>query len=358
MLVKNLYLHIVFLVYILALEHSLYYSNLYFFLSLFAFFLLLFYVLNQGVIYRVYQKYWTPVILLSVYISLSSAFYQDFILQVKGLFIIIVFYVCYILYKKKIDFIIYFLRLMYVFALISYAIQINNGEFLFWSFLFLRNSSVFFDPNYASALFALSAILSLIVIKNTKFKLISFLFFLGALFFTYSKGGMLGLLLGIVVLLYTRYSYKFVPILIILALLIVLAFTYIDVDLERFRFVQGFNKRDEFFFRTIEHVFVQMNIFGGNSEIISEVVFGNKYETASTHNYYLDLLLTNGVIPFVFLFVILINVFYNGIVYKNEYFAVFVLLLVISNSISISIGGIGILSFIYTYAIVSILNKK
>ncbi|WP_198525496.1 hypothetical protein [Glaesserella parasuis] len=99
----------------------------------------------------------------------------------------------------------------------------------------------------------------------------------------------------------------------------------------------------------------RISFFGGGYETIGKLIKNAGYANSSTHNYYLDLLIANSVLTFIFLIPIISVVIVLGIKKRSMYFPVFITLFILSNTISISIGGIGILSFIFSYSIIDIL---
>ncbi|MCT8749301.1 hypothetical protein KZ479_11305, partial [Glaesserella parasuis] len=143
--------------------------------------------------------------------------------------------------------------------------------------------------------------------------------------------------------------------LVLFIILLVLCFKFIDVDISMFRVEQGANFRDEYFYLVIDYVYNQNNFFGGGYETIGKLIKNAGYANSSTHNYYLDLLIANSVLTFIFLIPIISVVIVLGIKKRSMYFPVFITLFILSNTISISIGGIGILSFIFSYSIIDIL---
>lgn len=340
---------------VMAFEVNIY--RYYFTFSAFGVLLLFF---STGVEFLNKSKISFHKILLFMFILSSflfSTINYNFLYFIRALAILLVFFLCerLVLKNKNTCLFDYFLFISVLGAFISLFLQVFNGHFFIWDFIYKRNASLFFDPNYASAIFTCSALLSLIVI-NAKLKSICYFFLFSlCVFFTYSKAGALALLIGLACYLYCRYSFRFIFHLAFIILILGGVIIYMDVDLSMFRISQGLNSRDTFFTMVYTHVFEEFNFFGGDANIIenliSKIGLGNK----STHNYYLDLLLSNGIVPFFFLIPFLFYVLFRGIKLQHRFLPIFMSSLALSNSISISIGGIGVLSLIYTYSIVSIL---
>lgn len=303
---------------------------------------------------------WYSVFMFSLSSLLFSIIHADLLSSARSILVLFSFLLCFNLIKNNIKPTKYFMIFSTLFATIAYGLHFFNGHFIFWEYQHLRNASLFFDPNYASTIFALNAILSLCFLKNIVRRSIATIFFLFALFFTYSKGGMLAFLLGLAIYFFLKYSYKIIIIIPLCFLFFLYIFFQGIIDLDMFRFEQGLNSRDVYLNMTVDHVFKDMNIFGSGGEKIKELIAQQGKDNISTHNYYLDLLITNGIVPFFFLIPVIIYTIIKGLIDRNIYIPSVISLLVSSMSISISIGGIGILSFLYTYFICQILygNKK
>ncbi|EQA04544.1 putative membrane protein [Glaesserella parasuis] len=343
----------------LALEFHLF--NWYMELSFAGFFLLMFYAFTRNSQIKLIRIeidiYWLLLFCFSFSGMFFSVFNIDYIYFLKFILVTLVFYVCFILYHTKKDKLLFYVFLSFSAscALISILLEIFKGSFMYWDFTFARNASIFFDPNYASAIFSTSIMLTFILINKFILKLMLGLLYLVAIIFTYSKAGVLAFVFGFCGYLYYRYSYKSIVYLVLFIILLVLCFKFIDVDISMFRVEQGANFRDEYFYLVIDYVYNQNNFFGGGYETIGKLIKNAGYANSSTHNYYLDLLIANSVLTFIFLIPIISVVIVLGIKKRSMYFPVFITLFILSNTISISIGGIGILSFIFSYSIIDIL---
>lgn len=116
------------------------------------------------------------------------------------------------------------------------------------------------------------------------------------------------------------------------------------IDLAMFRFEQGLNERDNLWSFTLDYIFKGQNFLGVGFDDIGKVLKLNGFSNSSTHNYYFDTLLTYGVVPLVLNIFISLNVLYTMFLKNSKYLPVFLFLLIQSNAILISFGGIGFLS--------------
>lgn len=355
--IKASYFILVFFMYILGMEFYLhdYYASI----SIVCYILIwLGLFVNSTLVYIPKGMVWNLVLLFSLSSFIFSLFYVDVVGTIRSLLILLTFLLCFNLVKRNINLFKYFLIASSIFAVMSYLLYLGNGEFLLWGYVASRNGSVFFDPNYAAIIFSISMIFSILFIENFFWKVTSCLLFLIPLFLTYSKGGWLAFLLGFFCYLYTKYSYRaliFIPICVLIGLYI---FSLNVINLEMFRFEQGFNGRDIYINMALDYVFGDLNIFGSGGDKISELIALTGGGNSSTHNYYLDLLISVGVVPFFFLIPLLSYVFMKGCINKNVYLPVFVILFVSSFAVSVSVGGMGILSFLYTYALCQIIYEN
>lgn len=244
-----------------------------------------------------------------------------------------------------------FLRLLWFFLipvlLIAILIQFTPVLNNFWEKVFLRNASIFFDPNFASAFLGLGALISLCFINSVLKKYLFFFLFTVAVFFTFSKGGILALLFGIFIYYFKKYNiyYSFVAISIFL---VSIYSVYLNVDLTMFRVEQGLNERDNLWKFVLNYVLEQQNFFGIGSTDTKFFLQSNNFENSSTHNFYFDSMLMYGILPFIFNLILALYIICLMYIRNSPYLPIFVFLFVESNSILISFGGIGLLSVLLT----------
>lgn len=231
-----------------------------------------------------------------------------------------------------------------------------NGAFLFWDLKYGRGTSIYFDPNFCAAILGLSAFLSLIVFK--RYGLFLFLFYISAMFLTYSKSAIFSSICALLIFLFLRYK-LYITLPMILFSSFVLFALYSTLDLQMFRLEQGMNSRDNLWNFAFDIVINNAEYFGIGSSNLADKLLNNGFENSSTHNNFMDILLQFGVLPFVLIILLSIYTLIWGIYNRNILTCAFVFMLVMSLSITFTVGGLGILSLIYTILLISILlNKK
>lgn len=236
---------------------------------------------------------------------------------------------------------------------ISFGIELSI--ITYWDKLFDRNSSIFFDPNYASALYGLSALL--IYSKIVEFNRILFIPPLVAcLYLTNSRGGLLSLILSIAFfhLIKAKLSFK-IYLMLVFFILCYIAYSNFQILIELletyFRFNQGFNDRDEVWKLVINYSLTNFHPIGiGEGGLIS-YIRSQGFGLASTHNYFIDYLAKYGIFFFCFNIFILSVLYYRKI-YENSILPL-TFILIISNSINISFGGVSPLSLVLTMILIS-----
>lgn len=352
---KNLWLLPIVFLSIISFEITIYpYYNI---ISMIAFIGMLFFVLFNYKVYKVYQAYWFFIFSYMFFTFIVSLYYFNILSLVRSVFTFFSFMLCYLLIFNRINILKIYFYLSLIPLFFSFLIQIKR-EFFIWSLVYDRNSSFMFDPNYCGAFFVSSALISLILFDRDKIKWIYFLLFSAGAFLTFSKASILALLFGFLTYLYCKYRLGSLVYISIFFVLFLSFFLYSNYDFSLFRFDQGFNSRDGFFVAVFNHVFNDGNYMGGGSDVLIELLENNYFENHSTHNFYLDLLVNNGLIPLLIIFSFIFFIIFSGFRDRNIYLSLFLAMFVISNSISVSIGGIGILSIIFTFSAIMILQRK
>lgn len=340
---------------VIAFEITLY--PYYVFTSMTSFILMFLMVLYFYKIYIIKDAYWFLVLLYCFVCCFISFYYFNSVSLVRSIFTFFSFYLCYLLVVNRIDFLKIYFYISLVPLALSFVMQVK-GDFFIWSYVYGRNASFIFDPNYCGALFVSSALISLILFKNLKVKWFYFIVFLFGVLFTFSKGAVLALLVGFLFYLYTSYYVKSVFYVLISFVFVYIFYIYSNFNFSLFRVEQGYNSRDKFFDAVLQHVFRDGNYMGGDSDVLRKLMESNDFVNKSTHNFYMDLLINNGLIPLLILMFLIFVVGYVGFKDRNVYLSLFLALFVVSNSVSISLGGIGILSLIFTFSAVMILQRK
>lgn len=340
---------------IISFEITLY--PYYAFTSMASFFAMFFFVAFNCKLNAINEKYWLFILSYAFFALVISICYFNILGVTKAIFTFFSFFLCYILVFNNINLLKIYFYISLIPLFFSLFLQANK-EFLIWGFVDGRNSSFMFDPNYCGAFFVSSALIGLILFKNNNLKWVYFLLFSMGVLFTFSKGAILALLMGLLIYLYCNYYLKSLLFVFIFSSFISIFFFYSGFDFSLFRLEQGFNSRDGFLKAVLNHVFYNQNYMGGGSEALIKLLGDNYFENHSTHNFYLDLVVTNGLIPLIILVSFIGFVSFVGFRDRNVYLSLFGALFVASNSISISIGGIGILSLIFTFSTIMILHRK
>lgn len=347
---KSLFLLIICVIGVIAYEIHLY--GFYFIISFFSFFILSLFVLfikNEKI---KLNMVWIFILFFYILAYLISIIYN---LDVLGLVrLLISFIVCLacMFFVKYIDEMFKLLTVvLFPIAIASLLIQFTNILSPIWDLTFGRNSSIFFDPNFASAFLGLAAIISLQHI-NHKIKYLFFIIFSLACFFTFSKAGALALIFSIF-LLYLR-KFNILQFLIFSTLFSSLVlFTYINSDLTMFRFEQGLNERDNLWNFVFNYVFQYQNFLGIGYDNLKLILNSHGFVNSSTHNFYFDTLITYGVLPFIMNLLLSLFIMIFMFINNSKHLASFFFLFVQSNSILISFGGMGFLSILLTLMAVS-----
>ncbi|MBU9712166.1 O-antigen ligase family protein [Evansella tamaricis] len=249
--------------------------------------------------------------------------------------------------ENKDRLIVFIISLITFFSVIGIIIGLR-GEFLGYTYThYNRVSSIFFDPNYFGTLCAMGFILS--IHKKGKYKFFAVLN-LVALFYTGSRAAMIGLL--IVTVLFYFYK-KRVSINSFLFFLFICFLTYYFIGFleERmfFRTFQGLSSR-EYLWDISFHLIKNEPLWGYGYGTVGSLLHSHGASNVSSHNAYLDYIMTNGIIPFVIYSLVIVKSVYMG--YKTEIpqsiIKCIVLILINANSISINLGGIGITSLLFT----------
>lgn len=248
----------------------------------------------------------------------------------------------------------YFILLNLIPAFLNFIIFFNNG-FLYWDLKYGRGTSIYFDPNFCAAILGLCAFLSLIIFKRYGF--ILFIFFISSMFFTYSKSAIFASALALIVFFGIKFKFYISFFMFVLSTTIIY-FLYSMLDLNMFRLEQGMNSRDDLWKFVFDTIFYKGNFLGIGVSNLAQNLSNNGFENASTHNNFMDILLQYGVISFFLIIMLSIYACIIGFYKKNILLIPFVFLLIMSSSITFTVGGLGILSLIYTVIFMSIILDK
>lgn len=331
---------------VLAYEIHLY--DFYFLISGLSFaFLIIFFVVKDKKIIN-FSLFWF-IILLFYYLSyfVSILLNNDLMGAFRVVISILVVLICFCIFDYTSLILKNLLFILLPILLITYLIQFTNLVFPFWDFTFYRNSSIFFDPNFASVFLGLGALIALTINNKNKISIILFLLFSIGTFLTFSKAAIIALILSVSTFFLRRLSPLY-SISILTFLSFILYFLFLVLDLTMFRVEQGLNERDNLWRFVFDYVFNNQNLFGIGYSNIKDVLAFNGFKNSSTHNYYFDILLTYGLLAFIFNIIFSLSVILVMFIKNSIYLPLFIFLFIQSNAILISFGGIGLLSVIIT----------
>ncbi|WP_296238881.1 hypothetical protein [Psychrobacter sp. UBA5136] len=344
--VRSLIIMIILTIGVAAYEIHLY--DYYFIISLIFFCFLSFFLLfNKSASFYV-KPIWLVFYLFYIVTYITSIIYNLDFLGAGRLMVTIPATIIFLLGVSYIDLIFKSLIIVLLpIPAITFLIQFTNYIDMYWSFTLLRNSSIFFDPNFASVFLGLGGLASIVYIKNIKLSYLLFLYFSLASFFTFSKAGIIALLLSLTIYFVRRFN-PIYSIVAILGLTSVLFYVYFNIDLNMFRFEQGLNERDNLWRFVVDNIFINQNLFGVGVDEMGSVLIRNNFSNVSTHNYYFDTLLTYGLLPFFLNIILVISVLYSMFLKNSKYLPIFLFLVIQSNAVLISFGGISLLSALLT----------
>lgn len=299
------------------------------------------------------------VFIFFLYHVLISLAHGDFDSALRFLLFPLVYYLALINLQRIDDFLRLVPLVALPFALLSMLIQ--AGLIDWWSLVHLRNASIFFDPNYAGAIFALSALVTIIYRRSLALPYLLLAIFVVALYLTFSRGSIIAFAAGGFV--YAIF-YAQARVAIMLAAIFTTIFLYLtwylfvdQIDL-LLRVEQGLNSRDEFWLAVSNLVFIEKNYFGVGVDGLKDYFSSIGFTVSSSHSYMFDMLGAFG-IPSVFLLLLILSLaFFKALLVKNKLLPIFILITVNSFAIAISFGGINFLSYIYTLIIAASLAQN
>lgn len=280
------------------------------------------------------------------YVMFSISDFISVILTIASLYIFYLFLP--ILINEDIDDNIErIIKLITIFSAVSIIIAICGNFMGYGPTHYNRIASILFDPNYFGTLASIGFILS--IKRRNKFKIMAIINFM-ALFLSGSRAAMLSLLFVIIVFFFynKRVSYKDIFKLFLLVIVLYYALR-IMVNINFFRIYQGLNSRD-FLWRLSFRLILKEPVWGYGYGSVGELLRGMGATNASSHNAYLDFILTYGIPAFLMYFYIILKAFFIGVKNKipQEITKSILFLLITANSISINLGGLGALSLLLT----------
>lgn len=256
-------------------------------------------------------------------------------------------YIPILLLNKMKDFTKKISLIITIFSIISIIIHFRGNFFGYTATHYQRVSSIFFDPNYFGTLCSVGIILSLY--NKGKYKLFAILNLL-ALIYSGSRGAMLSLFIVMVIFYFykRKINLKNIILLLISCIFIFFFVCYLR-NIDFFRVYQGFSERD-LLWRISFDLIKNEPLWGYGNSAVTEVLKNKGAGNISSHNSYLDFILSYGIVPFILYIVVIIRAIYQG--FRNDMYIPILMgafvLLINANSISINLGGLGISSLLLT----------
>lgn len=257
-----------------------------------------------------------------------------------------------------------FIFLCFLFSIISLLIKFENGYFLSYRLVQVRNASIFYDPNFAAMILGTGFILNIKNDFNTnKLKKIIYGITIGfAVFLTGSRGTLLAIVTAIFIYIFVYKKIKiFKKILLVLIFLVFVFFGMKFLNsIDFFRTYQGSNKRLEMWSFTIKCI-LKNPIVGYGYQSVTTFLHINNFTNASTHNSYVDYAFSYGILCFILFIYLIISTLITALKNKNEkndkYIMTTLFAIINANTILYSFGGVGISSFLFTFFL-GLLNYK
>lgn len=245
------------------------------------------------------------------------------------------------------DKIIKFLTYLITFFSIIGIIIGMKGSFFNYTQIYMRSASIFFDPNYFGTLSAVGFILC--INQKGYIKLFSIINLLG-LYYSNSRAAMLSLIITIIFMYFydKRINIKKIILFLAIILLITMIVNFL-LDYGFFRVHQGFNGRLELWelaYNLIKEEPISGYGYGTVGELFTLANATNK----SSHNFFLDYTIMNGIPALVLHIIIIFQSLIRGLTNKVPLYVLMIVIffLINMNSITISLGGLGAVSLLFT----------
>jgi len=293
----------------------------------------------------------TVLLLLSTLVS--SMKYS--LISINGLFsvvsTIITLYLFYLFIPRIIvdnldKFVTILVSIITICSIISIIIAVGGNFLGYTSTVYKRVSSIFFDPNYFGTIAAVGFILCF----HRKLLLFS-LINLAGLYFSGSRSAMLGLIVTFILLFFYKKKLTLKSIIaflfIIITIFVSLVYLY---ESDYFRIYQGLSSRDTLWQISFELIKFEP-LWGYGYGSVGELIQSGGGLNVSSHNAYLDYILTYGLLAFFLYLLVVLNAILKGVRNNAPAYIVqcVIFLLIVANSISINLGGLGIASLLLTF---------
>ena len=273
--------------------------------------------------------------------------YNGLISVCLTIFSIYIFYLFIpILVLKNLDALIN--KIFYIITILSVIsiIIVIRGSFLGYTPQYNRISSILFDPNYFGTL---SAIGFIIGVHIKKYRYLSILNFI-SLYYSGSRAAMLGLIIVIITLFFYAKKIRLSTLLMFLIICIItFGFIVYLYSIDFFRVYQGLNSREILW--DLSFLLIRSEPWWGYGYgVVSQLIESFGLMNSSSHNAFLDYILTYGIISFMLNALVILKAIYIGIKNKVSTHIIksVIFLLIVSNSITITVGGLGATSLLFT----------
>lgn len=247
-----------------------------------------------------------------------------------------------------------------ILSIFSVLIKLGNGHFFLWNYVYvIRDASIYYDPNFCAMILGSGVSITLLQkFKNKLLKGYIIIIMLFAILFTGSRGTLLSLLSAILIYLVV-YSKLSVPKKVIIISVFGIA-TFYGINylysIDFFRTYQGSNDRFEMWYKILSSS-LESPVFGYGYGSTDEVLKNINFTYASTHNSFLDFLLIYGIPTFVIYIFFIISTLLKALKKDSnkKYVLSIIFMLINSNTILYSFGGVGLSSLMFT-VILGLLN--
>jgi len=226
-----------------------------------------------------------------------------------------------------------------------------RGNFLLWSTVQMRGASFFFDPNYFALMNDIAILYSVFYKKGIAAKLINLSILIPSVVLTFSRTGVLSLF--IILFLYFILDFKnkkfyWLPFYFVFFLISSYLVFRLFESLPLYRLGMKLSGREELW----------RNLIVSIKENPLLAFLGEGFQKQSLHNFLLDYFRAYGIVYIIFIMILLLGAL--SLSYKNHRFSFYLILLffIFSNFITISLGGIGLFSIIFSSLVILSLFPK
>lgn len=265
---------------------------------------------------------------------------------------------CLFLSKNYIELVFKYIYLLSIIASgFNLLMFLSGGKLLAWEALYgTRYASLFYLHNIAAAVFGFQLIYALYNREMQRgLRILGGALAAFSVLISFSKGTVVAVVgaASLTSLAFTKSHWKFIPPL-VAAAAVATFLTFrekIEDKFPQFRFFSGLNERDEMWAAAFDTVNEdKIALIGGGEPLLHSMISELGKDYLSTHNYYVDTLVSGGGITLVALFSFTLASLW-GLRYRAHsrvFFAVALYLVISANKSRFSLGGITLLSVMLT----------